>query len=173
MQGHPPAQHDDPSLLPVSLTISIVAVLLALISLLGHRAHGRTLYMQNETITQWVYYESKATGRTSYDAMLDFLTSAQLKDPDSAAKLKETYQQKIEHIDAEQEKIGAQAEALENKVTRQENAADRFDLGDVCLEAALVIVSITLLTKRRLYWWIGLGFAGVGILIASTGFFMV
>ena len=172
MQGHSPA-HDDPSLLPVSLTVSIVAVLLALISLLGHRAHTRTLYTQNETIAQWVYYESKATGRTSYDAMLDFLPLAQLKDPAGAAKLKETYQQKIEHIDVEQEKIGAQAEALENKVMRQENAADRFDLGDVCLEAALVIASITLLTKRRLYWWIGLGFAGVGILIAATGFFWV
>ncbi|HTU43795.1 MAG TPA: DUF4337 domain-containing protein [Bryobacteraceae bacterium] len=172
MQGHSPA-HDDPSLLPVSLTISIVAVLLALISLLGHRAHTRTLYTQNETIAQWVYYESKATGRTSYDAMLDFLPLAQLKGAASAAKLKETYQQKIQHIDAEQEKIGARAEALENKVVRQEIAADRFDLGDVCLEAALVIASITLLTKRRLYWWIGLGFAGVGILIAATGFFLV
>jgi len=172
MQGHSPA-HDDPSLLPVSLTVSIVAVLLALISLLGHRAHTRTLYTQNETIAQWVYYESKATGRTSYDAMLDFLPLAQMKDPASAAKLKETYQHKIENLDAEQEKIGAKAEALEIKEMRQENAADRFDLGDVCLEAALVIVSITLLTKRRLYWWIGLGFAGMGILIAATGFLVV
>lgn len=173
MQEHSLAQHDDPSLLPVSLTVSILAVLIALVSLLGHRAHSRTLYTQNETIAQWVYYESKATGRTSYDAMLDFLPLAQLTDPASAAKLKETYQHKIEHLDAEQEKIGAEAEALEIKEMRQENAADRFDLGDVCLEAGLVIVSITLLTKRRLYWWIGLGFACVGILIAASGFFVV
>ncbi|HEX3685843.1 MAG TPA: DUF4337 domain-containing protein [Bryobacteraceae bacterium] len=173
MQGHSLAPHDDPSLLPVSLTVSIVAVLIALVSLIAHRAHTRTIYTQNETITQWVYYASKATGRTSYDAMLDFLPGAPLKDPASAAKLEQTYRQKIEHIDAEQEKIGARAEALENTVTRQENAADRFDLGDVWLEAALVIVSITLLTKRRLYWWIGLTFASVGILIASTGFFVV
>ena len=173
MQGHSTASHDDPSLLPVSLTVSVIAVLLALISLLGHRAHSRTLYTQNETIGQWVYYESKATGRTSYDAMLDFLPSAQLKDPAGATKLKEIYQQKIQHLDSEQETIGEKAEALENKVIRQENAADRFDLGDVCLEAALVIVSITLLTKRRLYWWIGLGFSAAGILIASTGFFLV
>ena len=167
------AAHDDPSLLPVSITVSVVAVLLALISLLGHRAHSRTLFTQNETIAQWVYYESKATGRTSYDAMLDFLPTAQLKDPASAGKLKETYQQKIDQIDAEQEKIGHKAEALEYRMIREENAADRFDLGDVCLEAALVIVSITLLTKRRLYWWIGLAFGSVGVLIAATGFLIV
>ena len=34
--------------------------------------------------------------------------------------------------------------------------ADRFDLGEVFLEIALVITSITLLSGRRLFWHIGL-----------------
>lgn len=172
MQGHALAQHEDPSLLPVSITVSIVAVLLALVSLLGHRAHTRTIFAQNQTIAQWVYYESKATGRTSYDAILDFLPVAQLRDPASAAKVKEKYQQKIGQIDREQKDLRAKADALEVEVARQENAADRFDLGDVWLEAALVIMSITLLTKKRLYWGMGLGLACVGIVVAATGFFV-
>src|ERR1700685_2102831 len=130
MQGHSLAQHDDSGLLPVSITVSIVAVLIALISLLGHRAHSRTIFAQNQAITQWVYYESKATGRTSYDAMLDFLPVAPVRDPAAAGQLKDKYQQKMREIDEEQKKIGATADALENKVARAENAADRFDLGD-------------------------------------------
>jgi len=172
MQGHAPAQHEDPSLLPVSITVSVIAVLLALVSLLGHRAHTRTIFAQNQTIGQWVYLESKATGRTSYDALLDFLPIAPLTDSANAAKVKQKYEQKIEQSDREQKDIRAKADALEVEVEHQEHAADRFDLGDVCLEAALVIISITFLTKSRLYWAIGLALAGVGLVVATTGLFL-
>jgi len=91
---------------------------------------------------------------------------------DSAGKVKQTYQRKMQESEEEQKKIKERADALELEVMRHQHAADRFDLGHVCLEAALLIVSITLLTKRRLYWGLGLGLASLGILIASTGFFV-
>jgi len=172
MQAHSTAEHVDSGLLPVSVTVSIVAVLLAFVSLLGHRAHTRTLFAQNQTIAEWVYYESKATGRTSYDALLDFLPAAPLRDPAAALKLKDKYQQKIAQSDREQKQIQTKANALEAEVAQGEHAADRFDLGDACLEGSLVIISLTLLTKRRLYWGIGLAFASAGVAIAATGFFV-
>ena len=45
----------------------------------------------------------------------------------------------------------------------EEARADRYDLGEVLLEAALVICSITLLTRKRIFWYFGmlLGLAGV------------
>ncbi len=48
--------------------------------------------------------------------------------------------------------------------------ADRFDLGEVMLEAALVICSITLLTRKRFFWGMGLVLATVGVAIAAAGF---
>jgi hypothetical protein len=172
MQGHATAHHDDPSLRPVSISISAVAVLVALVSLLGHRAHNRTILVQNETIAQWVYYESKATGRTSYDAMLDFLPLAQVINPASAQDLRDKYQKKIQQSDQAQQQLKTKADALEHEVAHQETSSDRFDIGDVCLEASLVIMSTTLLTKRRLYWGIGLALAGVGMVTALTGLFL-
>jgi hypothetical protein len=47
--------------------------------------------------------------------------------------------------------------------------ADRFDLGEVLLEIGLVITSITLLTHKRIYWFVGLGFSVVGIVAATLG----
>jgi hypothetical protein len=172
MQGPSTAQPGDSSLLPVSLTTSILAVLIALVALLGHRAHTRTIFAQNQSSGEWVDYASKATGRASYDALLDFLSVAQLRDPAGAGKVKEKFLQSIEQSDREQKEIEDKADALEHEVTRQETAADRFDFGDVCLEAALVITSVTLLTKRRLYWGIGIVLACVGLVIAATGFFV-
>jgi hypothetical protein len=171
MQAQSPA-HDDSSLLPVSISTSILAVLVALVSLLGHRSHTRTLFAQNQSTGEWIYYASEATGRASYDALLDFLSVAQLRDPANAGKVREKYLQRIEQSNREQKNIEAKANALDREVERQEHAADRFDFGDVCLEAALVIMSVTLLTKRRLYWAIGLVMACVGLVIAATGFFV-
>jgi len=151
--------------------MSVLAVLLATISLLGHRAHSRTIYTQNQTIAQWVYYESKASGRTSYDALLDFLPVVQLNDPAEASKVRQNYERKIAQSDEDQKRLREKADALEAEVARQEDAADHFDFADVCLEAALVITSVTFLTKRRFYWVLGLVLAGVGVVVGSAGFF--
>jgi hypothetical protein len=172
MHGHSRAQHDDSGLLPVSISTSVLAVLIALVSVLGHRAHTRTIFAQNQSIGEWVDYASKATGRASYDALLDFLSIAQPKSPADAAKVRDKYRHNIEQSDREQKEIEARADALEREVVHQEHAADRFDFGEVCLEAALVIMSVTLLTKRRLYWGMGLVLACAGLVIATTGFFV-
>jgi len=55
-------------------------------------------------------------------------------------------------------------------VKREGRRADRYDLGEVMLEAALVICSITLLTRKKLYWGMGLVLAAVGIAVAAAGF---
>jgi hypothetical protein len=39
----------------------------------------------------------------------------------------------------------------------------------VLLEIGLVITSITLLTRMRLFWFIGLGFSIAGIIAATMG----
>jgi hypothetical protein len=61
---------------------------------------------------------------------------------------------------------------LEKEVEHARHTANRFDLGEVCLEAALVITSMTLLTRKRFYWNLGIALAVVGLGIAATGFFV-
>ena len=47
--------------------------------------------------------------------------------------------------------------------------ADRFDLGESFLEIALVVTSITLLTRKRVFWAAGFVAAAIGLIIAVTG----
>ena len=169
MQGHVP-EPSPANLLPVSIATSVLAVLIALVALLGHRAHTRSILAQNRMSEEWVHYQSKALGRIEYDALLDFLSFARLKDPASAATLKAKYQQAMAENGQEQQEIEQKANTLESEVEHRETEADRFDLADVLLEAALVLMSITLLTKRWLYWGIGLAFGGIGLVIAAMAF---
>jgi uncharacterized protein (DUF362 family) len=58
---------------------------------------------------------------------------------------------------------------FEKKVEEAEARADRFDLGEALLEIGLVITSITLLTHKRAFWFLGLGFSVMGIVAAILG----
>ena len=50
-----------------------------------------------------------------------------------------------------------------------ERRADRFDLGEALLEIGLVITSVTLLTRSRIYWYFGIVFAVAGDRFGGCG----
>jgi hypothetical protein len=54
-------------------------------------------------------------------------------------------------------------------VERAEARADRLDLAEALLEIGLVITSVTLLTRSRIYWYLGLAFSVLGIASAVLG----
>ncbi len=64
------------------------------------------------------------------------------------------------------------AEALETKVEQAEARANRFDLGEALLEIGLVITSVTLLTRSRIYWYFGIVASVVGIASAVSAYFL-
>lgn len=86
-----------------------------------------------------------------------------------AKKMKEKYAKDMERYADELKETQAEARSLEAEVALAQRRANRFDLGEVLLESALVITSITLLTRRRAFWHAGLLFGATGMAIAVTG----
>ena len=76
----------------------------------------------------------------------------------------------IEKYADEQKEIENEARALESELKQMARRADRFDIGEVLLEIGLVITSITLLTGKRLYWKLGMGFGVLGIIAAASAY---
>jgi phosphate uptake regulator len=170
MHEHAEEAHRDPSLVPVTLSMAILAVVLAAISLLGHRTHTEELLLQSKATDQWAYYQAKNIRRHSYELFLDLLSVISAKDPEAAEKIKEKYRGEIERYKDDQKDIQSEAQQLEKEVATQQHKANRFDLGEVCLEVGIVLTSLTLLTRRKLFWQLG-GLAGlVGLAIAASGF---
>ena len=67
-------EHDKhPLVLPVSLTISILAVFVAGITLLGHRAHTEELLLQSQATDQWAFYQAKNIRLHEMQSMVDLL----------------------------------------------------------------------------------------------------
>jgi Domain of unknown function (DUF4337) len=158
------------SLAPVTVTMAILAVLVAAISLLGHRAHTEELLLQTKATDQWAYYQAKDIRRHTNELFLDQISVFAPQSPDQAEKLKSKYQKEIELYASEQKEIEAEATQAEAEVKAERRRADRFDLGEVMLEAALVICSITLLTRKRAFWVLGTAVGLCGVAIAAAGF---
>jgi hypothetical protein len=159
----------EPSLAPVTVTMAILAVMVAATGLMGHRAHTEELLHQTKATDQWAFYQAKDIRRRSYELFIDELSVFTLQNSQQVQKVKEKYAKEIERYRDEGKEIQAEARNAENEVQIEARRADRFDLGEVLLEAALVICSITLLTRKKIFWAFGLTLGTVGVVIAATG----
>jgi len=169
---HEHAEHSahDPSLLPVTFTMALLAVVLAATTLLGHRAHTEELLFQSKASDQWAYFQAKNIRQHTYELFLDLLSVSAVKDAAGAEAVRAKYAQQVERAKDDLQEIQSEARSLEGEVAHEQRRANRFDLGEVCLEAAIVIASLTLLTKRREFWQLGILMGVVGVGIALTGF---
>jgi len=169
----PERHHEDhPLVLPVSITISIMAVLVAGATLLGHRAHTEELLLQSQATDQWAYYQAKNGRYHGMQTTADLIETMIPRDKDKAEVLLKKYEKEIERYDSDKEDISEKAKERENERDLVSRRADRFDGGEALLEIGLVICSITLLTKRRVFWVGGVLVGALGISLAATGFFL-
>ena len=156
-----------PSLKPVSFTMSVLAVLVAISTVLGHRTHTEAVLAQARASDQWNEYQAKKIRSNETQLTTDLLSVLATHD-DTARKLMDSYKVHTtkwnDDLKEEQEK----AQDYEAEVRRSERKANRFDLGEALLEIGLVITSITLLTRMRAYWYLGIVFGLAGLIVCGT-----
>jgi hypothetical protein len=172
LREHAEAAREDASLAPISVTMAILAVFVAVVSLLGHRSHTEELLFQNRATDQWAYYQAKNIRKTSYDMAVDLLSMVEFKDKPQAQVVLDKYKAQVDRYNKEQDEIEHEAQELEKESALEQRKANRFDLGEVFLEVALVITSLALLSRKRVFWHLGLAAALGGIAIAATGLFL-
>jgi hypothetical protein len=156
--------------LPVSVTIAILAVCVAGVTLLGHRASTEELLLQSQATDQWAYYQAKNIRLHEMQGFADMLGVLAPQDKEKTAEVREKYLKEIERYENDKDEIGEKARELEKERDVVGRRGDRFDGGEGLLEVGLVICSITLLTKRRAFWFAGMLVGAAGAVMALTGF---
>jgi hypothetical protein len=170
----PEHDHHDkhPLTIPVSVTMSILAVIAAMVTLLGHRAHTEELLLQAQATDQWAYYQAKNIRLHEMEAVADMVGTLAPQDKEKAAQVHEKYIKEVERYKSDKETIGDKAKEVEAERDLIGRRGNRFDGGEAFLEVGLVICSLTLLTKRRYFWFTGMFFGALGVLTAITGFLL-
>ncbi|HKW31968.1 MAG TPA: DUF4337 domain-containing protein [Candidatus Acidoferrum sp.] len=169
----PEAHHGheyDPLVVPVSVTISILAVLVAVVTLMGHRAHTEELSRETQAASRWEQYQAKSIRQRMTQIGSDLLSVVAPLDKEKGEQLAQKYEREVEHYASDKEDVSKVAEELEADRDRAMHRADRFDLGEVLLEIGLVICSLTLLAKKKVFWVGGALVALVGFGVALTAF---
>lgn len=165
------AEHGQESAMrPVAFTMSLLAVLVAIATVLGHRTHTEAVLNQNKATDQWNEYQAKKIRSYNTSLEQDLLGVAAVADKDKAAKLAKAYADHQVKWNADLNDEQEKAKDLEKEVALAERRADRYDLGEALLEIGLVVTSVTLLTRSRIYWYFGMAFGLAGVISALAVF---
>jgi hypothetical protein len=180
------AQHpvQDPFYRQVAMTMAIVAAVLACVTMLSHREHTETLRLQNEATIhhtqasdQWAYYQAKKDREYNYDVSAEILKAIADRSESSKSYLSKAeewtgkvqkYQQETADIEKTAKELTEEAKERQKESEHAHHRADRYDLGELGVEFALVLCSLAVLTKRPRFWHVGIGFGVLGAAVAAS-----
>lgn len=161
------AEGKEESLTTISLAISILAVLVAMVTVLGHRSHTEAVLMQSRAGDQWNEYQAKKIRMDNLSVTVDLL-AMQTASSSATAKLAE-YRTHITKWKADLAEEQDKAREYETEVAHAEHQASHYDLGEALLQIAVVLSSITLFTRNRTYFLLGLTIGAAGLIITISG----
>lgn len=156
------------SLKIISLGISILAVLVAMVTVLGHRSHTEAVLMQSRAGDMWNEYQAKKIRMDNLSVDIDLLALQPSNDTVAVAAKTKEYKAHIEKWKTELAEERKAAEGFEAEVSHSEHQASRYDLGEALLQISVVLSSVTLFTRNRRYFFLGLAIGFGGVLIAAS-----
>jgi len=162
--------HTDMTLSPVSLTMAILAVLVAATSLMSHRAHNEVLLAQLEANFQKGELVGIQTQQHADAILVGLIDAMNPANPAKAQVLREKYDRDVKLFASEQAAVKAKEKDREHESLRYRLKADRLDIGELFCELALVLCSITLLTRQRPFWYAGMAAGTAGLIVSLTSF---
>lgn len=164
------SREDSRLTLPVAVTLSILAVLVAIATLLGHRASTEEIILQTKATDQWALFQAKNIRLHEMQGFADLLGTLSPVDKEKTEALREKYLKETDRYEQEKDEASEQAKELEKERESSSRRADRYEAGEVILEIALIICSLTLLTKKRIFWLFGIALGLIGLGTTLSGF---
>jgi hypothetical protein len=150
----------------VAASMAITAAALAVVSVLSHLATTEEIIKQQKASDQWSYYQAKSIRRYESEVARDMF--AAMKND----KQSEQYAKNSEKYKKDDEEIQKEARALEDESHLKGREELRLDFGEVFLELAIVLGSLSILTKRELLWYLAMAGGAAGVLIAASTYWV-
>jgi len=161
------------ALRPVAFFMSVIAVLVAVTTVLGHRTHTDAVLNQAKASDKWNEYQAVKIRSSDLLAIQNLLSLFTLTDKDKISKADKDAADDADHQKKWAEDLPSlkkEAEEFEAEVSLAEHRADYYDLGEALLEIGLVVSSVTLLTRTKIYWYLGIVASLAGVIAVSLGF---
>jgi hypothetical protein len=149
----------------IGMTMAVFAALLAVTTMLGHRAHTEEVVLQTQTTDDWAFYQAKNGRGQMYEADAEL---AQLSGADGV-RLAATFRGRAAKEKSDAAGIHRTAELREDETRTAARRASFFDASEIFLEVAIVLCSIALLADALVFWRMSFISAAIGIAIGACG----
>jgi hypothetical protein len=187
------AQHHaaDPFNQRVAMTMAMIAACLACVAMLSHRSHNETIQSQihaNDSLTEasnkWGYFQAKKNRQYMFDVDAKMLAILSTEVKDTTAKADATdlikdlrkevakYEHEVKEIEKEARELTDKAKEFDKEAVHAHHMSNRFDLGELGVELALVFCSLAVLTKRKPFWYSGMLVGVVGFGVAMSAYLL-
>src|SRR5689334_11823532 len=159
---HHHAKQGESWTLGVALTAALLAGLAAVTALLsGHHANEGMLE-QIHASDQWNYYQSKGIKAAVLSSKMELLSGLG-KAPDEKDRAKAAEYKK------EQETIFQEAKEHEKASQGHMHSHVIFARGVTLFQVAIAVSAVSVLTKRRKFWYLGIFFGIIGLGFLAQG----
>ena len=161
----------------IGLTIAIIAILLAIVSNLSNDEDNEKIVKEVQASNGFAWYQSKRIRAGMNELAVEQMKIAAagaVSDEQRAAmqKLEAKLLAKNAEYSLENDKIQKDAEQQKKEAEYASRVGDRYGKAEIFLQIAVVMCSITLLTKKRGFFFAGLALCLVGIGIGVSAFLM-
>jgi len=165
----------------VALITAIFAVILAIASLGGNKAMKEMLLAQQQASDQWAFYQAKVLREHLYRSQklrleIDLIERGSVMKPE----VKERVEALLKKLTDEEARYNAEKKEIETEAMKLEHERDvnrgkdpYFEYGEVLLQIAIVMASISILSGSRPVLYFALVSAVLGALFSFNGFFLV
>ena len=162
----------------IALFVAVTATFTALCNVKDGNVVQAMAQAQANSVDAWSYYQAKGTKQNIAEALLDQLTlerelRSELGGAARAhldAKIVE-YAAHVKMYEAEKAEIKKSAQGFQTEYDRLNVHDDQFDLAEALMSVSIALFGVTALTRKRKLLYVGIVFAGVGILFGFAGFF--
>ena len=170
------AEHEGPGLGQyVAMFTAILSTIGAIISYQGGATQIQAMLYKNEAVLkkahasdQWSFYQAKSSKQHLMELAIDLAPKDKL----------EFYRKQAEKYDAEKKEIKHKAEMLDEESQKADDLSEqamhphhRLAQAMTLIQIAISLASITVLTRRRWLFGLGLAAAGGGLLLAGMVWF--
>jgi hypothetical protein len=171
LEIHHEVEGADPLGKKIGILASILAVLLAVVTIVSHRAHTDAVLFKSTANDKWSYYQSKRIKFHNLELGIDLLNAIPQRDKTAEATVAR-YEKEKQRYTKDSDTAQKDAEDEDKKAEHVETQALRFDFGEGLLEIGLVLTSLYFIARRTIFPVVGVISAVLGVAAALSGYFV-
>ena len=161
----------DPLERTIGVLASVLAVILAIVTIVSHRAHTDAVLYKSNANDKWAFYQAKKIKFHSLELGVDLFNAMPARGPAMEQTIAR-YEKEKKRYSRESDAAQADAQREDEKADHVEHQALRYDFGEGLLEIGLVLTSLYFIARSKLFPTLGVISAVLGVAAALWGYFI-